>query len=104
MQSDCAADIVFLNGKIYTQNAARPWAEAVAIKDGEIAAVGSNSEVTKYRGSMTQVVDVAGRMVLPGFVDSHIHFLLGSLNLKRWALMLDTAETIAEVQRCVKRY
>jgi predicted amidohydrolase YtcJ len=96
------ADTVLLHGKVYTENAAQPWTQAVAIKDGRIEATGSDAEIAKYRGPATQVIDGSGHLVLPGFVDSHVHFIGGSLSLQTVAL--DTAETIAEIQKRVKEF
>lgn len=97
-----AADTILLNGKIYTENAAQPWAAAVAIRGGRIAAVGSDAEIKKLQGPATKVLDVGGHLVLPGFEDSHIHFIGGSESLE--AVALDTAETIVEVQSRVKSF
>ncbi len=75
--SHCAigqvADKLYLGGEIVTVNDAQPFAEAVAVKDGKILAVGSAAEIAKYRDQKTQVVDLAGRTMLPGFVDGHGH-------------------------------
>ena len=70
-----AADTVYTNGKIYTVNEARPWAEAVAIKDGRFVVVGSNADIAAVIGKATEVVDLAGRMVMPGMIDVHAHVL-----------------------------
>ena len=67
------ADLVFLSGAVYTVDPERPWASAVAVRDGRIAAVGTDSEVRPTIGADTRVVDLAGRMLLPGFHDAHIH-------------------------------
>ena len=72
-QASSAADTVFRSGSIYTVDEQRPWAEAVAITDGRISYVGSNSGVDKYTGSDTTIVELDGRMMLPAFQDSHIH-------------------------------
>ena len=72
------ADSIYLNGTILTINDAAPTAEAVAVKDGRILAVGKASEVTKTRGEQTTTIDLNGRTLLPGFVDSHGHaYLVG---------------------------
>ena len=102
MQAQQTADMVLVHGKIYTENAAQPWAEAVAIGDGKILAVGNAAEIAKYRGAETHVIDAAGHLVLPGFVDSHVHFITGSLNLN--TVPLDTAETVAEIQKRVREF
>ncbi|MDH5500423.1 MAG: amidohydrolase [Gammaproteobacteria bacterium] len=67
------ADTVYRNGRIYTVDAARSWAEAVAIRDGRITYVGSNDGVQAHVGADTAVVDLKGRMMMPGFQDAHIH-------------------------------
>jgi predicted amidohydrolase YtcJ len=72
-----AADIVLLGGGIYTVDNARSWTEAAAIQDGVIVAVGSNEHVRRYVGDDTEVVDLSGRMAMPGIHDSHIHPLEG---------------------------
>lgn len=96
------ADIVITNARVYTVNSAQPWAEAIAIRDGHILAVGSEKEIETYRGSTTRVVDAGGRLVLPGFTDSHIHFLDGSTSLNQ--LQLDGISTLSEVQQKIKAY
>ena len=64
------ADIVFINGRIYTVDQQRSWAEAAAVKNGCFTFVGDGAAVEAYIGRGTRVVDLAGRMVLPGFIDS----------------------------------
>ena len=70
-----AADRVFLNGAVYTVDAERSWAEAVAITDGRIVYVGDDEVAASYIGPETEVIDLVGQMLLPGFHDSHIHIL-----------------------------
>lgn len=67
------ADVVYRNGRIYTVNEVQPWVEAVAIKDGAFQAVGSNADVEDVTGGGTEVVDLGGRMVMPGLIDVHVH-------------------------------
>jgi len=67
------ADTVFLNGVIYTADANDTTVKALAIKDGKILALGGGSEMEIYIGSGTEVTDLAGKMVLPGMIDSHLH-------------------------------
>lgn len=69
------ADLVLINGIIATVEDDNPTAEAVAVKDGKIFAVASTSEIEKYVGDSTQVIDLKGKFVMPGFNDSHAHFL-----------------------------
>jgi len=77
--SVAAADLVLRNGAIYTVDAARSWAEAVAIKDGKIVFVGRDAELGERVGASTQVVDLKGRMVMPGMQDAHIHPISGGI-------------------------
>jgi predicted amidohydrolase YtcJ len=78
-----AADILFVNGPVYTVDAARSWASAVAVKAGRIVAVGADDDARAWKGSHTEVVDLAGRMVLPGFQDAHIHPPASGLEMLR---------------------
>jgi predicted amidohydrolase YtcJ len=76
-----AADIIIVHARVYTENPHQPWAQAVAVSTEKIVAIGSDLEIAVYRGAHTQMIDAGGRVVLPGFTDSHIHFLEGSLSL-----------------------
>jgi predicted amidohydrolase YtcJ len=76
-----AASLVLLNGKIWTVNEAQPRAEAVACLGSRIVAVGSNDEIRKWVGPATEVIDLGGKLVLPGFNDAHVHFFSGGENL-----------------------
>ena len=96
------ADIVVVNARVYTVSPRQPWAEAVAIAGGRILAVGGAADIAPYRGASTRVIDAGGRLVLPGFTDSHIHFLNGGESLAQLDLM--SAETIAEVQQRVVKF
>ena len=73
------ADIVLLGGKVVTLDAQSSIAEALAIRDGRIVAVGSNSSVQPWIGPQTRVVDLSGRTVIPGLIDSHIHAIRAGL-------------------------
>src|SRR5262245_65919916 len=79
MGSGNPADLVLTGGHAYLVDAARWWAGAVAVADGRIVAVGTDAEVSAHIGRHTEVIDLAGRMLLPGFVDSHIHASAGGL-------------------------
>jgi predicted amidohydrolase YtcJ len=73
------ADRIWKGGTILTMNDAAMRAEAVAVRDGRILAVGTEKAVMAHRGSATEVVDLGGRALLPGFVDSHGHVFMGGL-------------------------
>ncbi len=75
------ADLVLVNGKIWTVDDRRPEVGAVAVLGNRIAAVGSNEEIRKWIGANTKVIDLQGRRVTPGFNDSHVHFLDGGMGL-----------------------
>jgi hypothetical protein len=75
------ADLVLLEGIVWTGETGRPWSEAVAVKGGRIVLAGSKREIRSLVGAKTMVVDLKGRAALPGFVDSHTHFLDGGFSL-----------------------
>lgn len=96
------ADLVFVNGAVYTVDAARRWANAVAVADGAIVAVGSDAEIRKLAGRDTEVVDLEGRMLLPGFQDAHAHPPASGLDLLR--CNLSEEYSLAAYERVVAGY
>jgi hypothetical protein len=68
-----AVDLLLHSGRIYTLDAARPWAEAIAIAGSRIVAVGANADVRPLASSATRVIDLQGAFALPGFNDAHVH-------------------------------
>jgi predicted amidohydrolase YtcJ len=82
--ADAAADLVIFGGAIVTVNDAQPTAEAIAVKDGKIIAVGAAAEIRgKWIGAGTRVVDLGGKTLLPGFIDGHGHFM-NSPRISNW--------------------
>ncbi len=79
MAAEGPADLVLTGGAVYTVDAARTWAQAVAISGGRIVAVGTDSGMRPYVGPGTEVVGLRGRMLLPGFQDAHVHASGGGL-------------------------
>jgi predicted amidohydrolase YtcJ len=77
------ADLVLRSGAIYTVDTARSWARAVAVRDGSLLAVGTDEQVADVTGPGTRVVDLDGRMVLPGFIDAHVHASAAGLERMR---------------------
>ncbi|CAN5632288.1 amidohydrolase [soil metagenome] len=75
------ADLVLTGGVVWTGVADAPPAEAVALRDGRIIAVGSDTEVRRFAGAATRVIELAGRMVVPGLADNHTHFMSGGFQL-----------------------
>ncbi|MFE6690875.1 amidohydrolase [Streptomyces sp. NPDC057743] len=71
------ADTVLVGARVRTLDPARPWAEAVALKDGRIAAVGDAADARHWRGAATEVIDLAGATLVPGLTDGHSHPLWG---------------------------
>ena len=95
------ADLVLLDGTVWTGEKSLPWAEAVAVKGDRILLVGSKREVRRLVGAKTRVVNLRGRPALPGFIDSHTHFLDGgfsllSLQLREARSQADFVARIAE--------
>lgn len=92
-----AADLIVQNAKVWTVDRAVPRAEAVAILGDRIVAVGSNAEVGPWRGPGTQVIDAAGKLLLPGFNDAHVHFISGGSQLDN--VQLNDATSAEEFAR-----
>src|SRR5918993_203792 len=87
-----AATLVLRNGTIATVDAATPKAQAIAFRGDTIAAVGSNEDIQPLVGPNTEVIDLAGQFAMPGFIDSHGHFMnlgqskmnLDVMDVKNW--------------------
>jgi predicted amidohydrolase YtcJ len=77
VRPSAGADLIFHSGKVYPVDRRRSWAEAVAVKDGRIVRVGSDRAIRKLRDSDTKLVDLGGRMMMPGLVDVHNHHTRG---------------------------
>ena len=75
------AELIIVNGEVLTMDATRPRAEAVAMSNGKITRVGRTRDMLAYKGRKTRIVDAAGRTVLPGFIDGHVHITSGSMEL-----------------------
>jgi hypothetical protein len=100
------ADLLLTNGYVYTVDSARSVAEAVAIRDGIIQAVGSNGDVLAFSGPNTEVIDLAGRMLLPGLQDAHIH-VFGIVEPDACSLRsqpMALADMVPYLQDCIERY
>jgi hypothetical protein len=83
MTAERPADLVLTGGAVYTVDAARSWAQAVAVKDGRITAVGTDADMRPHVGPRTEVVNLNGRMLLPGFQDAHVHASGGGLERRQ---------------------
>jgi len=82
-QSRPAADPIIAKAKVWTVDKSRPTAQAVAVLGDRIVAVGSNADVEAWHGPATKVIDAGGKLLLPGFNDSHVHFVGGGLQLEQ---------------------
>ncbi|HGY55083.1 MAG TPA: amidohydrolase [Caldithrix abyssi] len=94
------ADLILLNGKIATVYKQVPRAQAIAIRGDRILAVGEQQEIEKLKGSATKVIDLQGRLAIPGFIESHAHFM--SLGYAKMRLDLSAAHTWKELIEMVK--
>jgi predicted amidohydrolase YtcJ len=94
-------DILIRNARVYTVNDLQPWAEAVAIRGDRIVWVGSDAEADQQHGDRTRVIDAEGRLLLPGFIDSHNHIRSGN-----WpnSLNLQGAATLEEIQDLIREF
>lgn len=100
MTAKASGDLILHGGNVRTLDPARPRAEAVAVRQGRIVAVGGWEDVAPYAGGMPRL-DLAGQTVLPGFIDSHVHFTW--TGLKEAALNFWPAERVGEVQDLLRR-
>jgi len=100
------ADLLLLNGYVYTVDPARSVAQAVAVKDGLILAVGSDAGLQALRGPDTEVIDLQGRMLLPGLQDSHMH-IFGIVEPDVCSLRsqpMKLVDMVPYLQECIERY
>jgi predicted amidohydrolase YtcJ len=96
---DGGADVVFHNGPVYTVDAKKPWAQGVAVKGERIVYVGDGVGVKTFIRPHTRVVDPQGKMLLPGFVEGHIHPVLGSTLTRGIDLQFNSKEEVFETLR-----
>jgi len=96
------SDLALVNGRVITMNPAQPAAEAVLARAGRIAHVGSTAEVASLRAAPAETIDLRGRVVLPGFIDTHVH--LTSTGLAKQGPFLDDCRSIPEVLARLKGY
>ncbi|MDH4562598.1 amidohydrolase [Pseudomonas sp. BN411] len=81
METMAAADLILHNAKVYTAEPGQPLQQAVAIENGKIVAVGSDAEVLRLKQADTQLLDLGGKVLMPGFIDSHAHVVKGGLQM-----------------------
>jgi len=95
-----AANKIYFNAKIWTGDSANAWAEAIAIKGNEIVYVGKDYQ--SFKGANTEMIDLGGKLMTPGFIDNHTHFLSGGYNLS--AVDLRKAKTPQEFISILKAF
>jgi predicted amidohydrolase YtcJ len=96
-----AVSFVIVNARVWTGDPRRPWADAVAVEGDRIAAVGSSAEIRKLAGG-ARVIDARGAMVVPGFIDAHVHFVDGGFRLS--SVQLRDARTREEFVARIKAF
>jgi hypothetical protein len=99
---DVKADVVYRNGFVYTVDGVRSRAHAFAVKDGKYIAVGSNDDMKAVTGENTKTVDLKGKMVMPGLIDTHIHALRGALTAL--GLAFPVTASVDEIKDAVKKF
>jgi predicted amidohydrolase YtcJ len=101
-QQASEADVVYKNGFVYTSDGPRSRAQAFAIRDGKFLVVGSNDDMKAVTGKGTKVINLKGKMVMPGLVDSHIHALRGALTAL--GAKFDPTDSVDTIKAAVKKY
>jgi hypothetical protein len=96
------ATLVLVHGHIWTEDAAQPEAEAIAVSGNRILRVGTSEDVLRLAGPSTRVIDLHGRRVVPGFNDAHVHFVIGGLVLAN--VQLGDASSQAEFRERIARF
>src|SRR5688500_16279482 len=100
-----APDTVLLNGKVLTVDRESSVREAIAVRDGKIVAVGRTADIRRLGGPSTRVVDLGGRTVIPGLIDSHLHAIRAALTFAtevNWTGVRSLAEAIGRVRAASK--
>lgn len=100
MEAMAAADLLLFNAKVYTAEPGQPLAQAVAVENGKILKVGSNAEIKALAGANTQLIDLAGKVLMPGMIDTHSHPIMGAMASLR-ANLYDEVLPLAELEQWI---
>lgn len=95
-------DVVLINGKILTMDSRSSVAEALAVRDGKIVATGGNASIKSLVGAKTRILDVSGKTVVPGMIDTHAHFRAAGLG--EYVVNMSRAKNIAEALEAIKAF
>ncbi|MBZ9699678.1 MULTISPECIES: amidohydrolase [unclassified Mesorhizobium] len=96
------ADLIVINGRVLTMDDDNPTAEAVAVKDGAIVALGSHASIEEFKGPATRVIDARGGSVIPGFIEAHMHLFSGAAELAH--LQLSGVHGFEALQKAIRDY
>lgn len=97
------ADMVLLNGKVFTADKARPMVQAIAVADGKVLAVGSDAEISALADAGTQRIDLGGKALMPGLIDTHAHAIFGGLEMST-ANMGDEQVSLDELEKRLRAW
>ncbi|HWJ23770.1 MAG TPA: amidohydrolase [Gemmatimonadaceae bacterium] len=100
--NESAVTLAVVNARVWTGDPRRPWADAIAVRGDRIELVGSSAAVKKLAGPNTRVMDAGGQMLVPGFIDAHVHFVDGGFRLA--SVQLRDARTPAEFTARIKAF
>ncbi|MCP1621257.1 MULTISPECIES: amidohydrolase [Pseudomonadaceae] len=97
------ADMVLLNGKVFTADKARPMVQAIAVENGKVLAVGSDAEISALADAGTQRIDLGGKALMPGLIDTHAHAIFGGLEMST-ANMGDEQVSLDELEKRLRAW
>ncbi len=98
VQAMAAADLVLFNGKVFTAEPGQALVQAVAVQDGKILKVGSDAEINALADAKTQRIDLAGKVLMPGMIDTHSHPVSGAFDSMK-ANLLDEVKPLPELEQ-----
>jgi predicted amidohydrolase YtcJ len=100
MEAMAAADLLLFNGKVFTAEPGQPLAQAVAVENGKILKVGSNAEIKALADADTQLIDLAGKVLMPGMIDTHSHPVVAAYD-SMGSNLYDEVKPLAELEQWI---